>query len=85
MPANSKGKMVANKTASPKARSKTAGPNGSFPIGDEEHARLAIGGATKSERAGNITPATEAKIKAKARAELKKDKPKVCPTCGRPM
>lgn len=47
-----------------------AGPNGSFPIGDKKHARLAIGGATRSERAGNISPATEARIKAKARAKL---------------
>jgi len=47
-----------------------AGPNGSFPIGDKKHARLAIGGATRSEHAGNISPATAAKIKAKARAKL---------------
>ena len=50
---------------------KKAGPNGSFPVGDPKHARLAIGGATRSERAGNITPAQEAHIKAAARAELK--------------
>ena len=49
-----------------------AGPHGSFPIGDKKHARLAIGGATRSERAGNISPATEARIKAKARAKLGK-------------
>lgn len=48
-----------------------AGPNGSFPIGDKKHARLAIGGATRSERAGNISPATAAKIKARARKKLK--------------
>lgn len=53
---------------------KKAGPNGSFPIGDKKHARLAIGGATRSERAGNISPATEASIKAKARAALKGSK-----------
>lgn len=47
-----------------------AGPNGSFPIGDKKHARLAISGATRSERAGNISPAEEAKIKARARAKL---------------
>lgn len=47
-----------------------AGPNGSFPIGDKKHARLAISGATRSERAGNISPSTEASIKAKARAKL---------------
>lgn len=59
-------KMRRSKVPGPKA-----GPNGSFPIGDKKHARLAIGGATRSERAGNISPATAAKIKAKARAKLK--------------
>lgn len=49
-----------------------AGPGKSFPINDKEHARLAISGATRSERAGNISPSTEAKIKAEARAKLKK-------------
>lgn len=47
-----------------------AGPNGSFPIGDLKHARLAIGGATRSYNAGNISASTEAAIKAKARAKL---------------
>lgn len=47
-----------------------AGPNGSFPIGDAKHARLAIGGATRSERVGNISASEEAHIKAKARAKL---------------
>lgn len=47
-----------------------AGPNGSFPIGDKKHARLAIGGATRSERAGNISESTAEHIKAKARAKL---------------
>lgn len=47
-----------------------AGPNGSFPIGDPKHARLAIGGATRSFNAGNISASTEASIKAKARAKL---------------
>lgn len=49
---------------------KKAGPNGSFPIGDKKHARLAIGGATRSERAGNISESTADSIKAKARAKL---------------
>ena len=57
-----------------KVPGKKAGPNGSFPIGDKKHARLAIGGATRSERAGNISASTAAKIKAKARAVLKKGK-----------
>ena len=51
-----------------------AGPNGSFPIGDTKHARLAIGGATRSQRAGNISASTAAHIKAEARAKLGKGK-----------
>lgn len=47
-----------------------AGPNGSFPIGDKKHARLAISGATRSERAGNISESTADSIKVKARAKL---------------
>ena len=47
-----------------------AGPNGSFPIGDKKHARLAIGGATRSEHARNISASEAAHIKAKARAKL---------------
>lgn len=43
-----------------------------FPISDPEHARLAIGGATRSEHAGNISPATGDRIKAEARAKLGK-------------
>jgi hypothetical protein len=50
---------------------KKAGPNGSFPVGDPKHARLAIGGATHSYNAGNIGKSTENHIKAEARAELK--------------
>jgi hypothetical protein len=49
-----------------------AGPNGSFPVGDPKHARLAIGGATRSFHAGNISSGQEAHIKADARAELNK-------------
>jgi hypothetical protein len=49
---------------------KKAGPNGSFPIGDPKHARLAIGGATRSFNAGNISKGTENHIKAEARSEL---------------
>lgn len=56
---------------------KKAGPNGSFPIGDAKHARLAIGGATRSERAGNISAGTAAKIKSEARVKLGISKPKV--------
>jgi hypothetical protein len=53
-----------------KVPGKKAGPNGSFPVGDKKHARLAIGGATRSYRAGNISASTEAKIKATARRKL---------------
>ena len=55
-----------------KVPGKKAGPNGSFPIGDKKHARLAIGGATRSYNAGNISKSTENSIKAKARAKLGK-------------
>lgn len=47
-----------------------AGPGKSFPISDPTHAKLAIGGATRSERAGNISESTADSIKAKARANL---------------
>ena len=47
-----------------------AGPNGSFPVGDAKHARLAIGGATRSYNAGNISKSTEEHIKAEARHKL---------------
>lgn len=50
--------------------SKFAGPGRSFPINDKSHARAAISGATRSERAGNISAGTEAKIKSAARAKL---------------
>lgn len=48
------------------------GPKGAkgFPVSDPVHARLAIGGATRSFRAGNISASKEAEIKAKARAKL---------------
>lgn len=48
------------------------GPKGAkgFPMNDAVHARMAISGATRSERAGNISPAQEATIKAKARRKL---------------
>jgi hypothetical protein len=49
---------------------KKAGPNGSFPVGDPKHARLAIGGATRSFNAGNISKGQEKHIKAAAYDEL---------------
>lgn len=48
------------------------GPKGKkgFPVGDAKHARLAIGGATRSEHAGNISHATADRIRSEARARL---------------
>lgn len=47
-------------------------PGDRFPINDQEHAKLAISGATRAEHAGNITPAQKAMIDRKAEAKLKK-------------
>ena len=55
-----------------------AGPGKSFPIEDKKHARLAISGATRSERAGNISKGTENKIKGEARAKIGKGKSRGC-------
>ena len=48
------------------------GPKGAkgFPMNDAVHDRLAIGGATRSFRAGNISASKEAALKAEARAKL---------------
>jgi hypothetical protein len=51
-------------------KSEFAGAGHSFPINDANHARLAIGGATRSMHAGNISASTAASIKAKARRKL---------------
>jgi hypothetical protein len=53
-----------------------AGPARSFPVEDDSHAREAISGATRSERAGNISAGEEDSIKAKARAKLRDTRPK---------
>lgn len=45
--------------------------NRRFPMNDAEHARLAIGGATRSFNAGNITAGQRDRIQAEARAKLK--------------
>lgn len=47
-----------------------AGPGRSFPVNDATHVRLAISGATRSKRAGNISSSEEASIKSKARKKL---------------
>jgi hypothetical protein len=48
------------------------GPKGDkgFPVNDAKHARLAISGATRSMRAGNISESKANQIKAKARRKL---------------
>lgn len=48
------------------------GPKGKkgFPMNDAKHARLAISGATRSLRAGNISASKAASIKSEARAKL---------------
>jgi hypothetical protein len=43
-----------------------------FPMNDPTHQRLAIGGATRALHAGNISEATADRIKAEARAKLRK-------------
>lgn len=54
-------------------QSEFAGPHKSFPINDANHARLAIGGATRAEHAGNISKSEEDHIKAQARHKLHED------------
>jgi hypothetical protein len=51
-------------------KSSFAGPGESFPISDQEHARLAVGGATRSYNAGNISESTKEHVQAKAHAAL---------------
>jgi hypothetical protein len=48
-----------------------AGPGRTFPIPDKGHARAAIQDAPHSEHVGNISPATEAAIVAKAERKLR--------------
>lgn len=66
------GAIMASKLGKSDVPGPKAGPHGSFPIGDKNHARLAIGGATRSYNAGNISKSTEEHIKAKARRRLGK-------------
>lgn len=49
-----------------------AGPGRSFPIENKSHAKAAISGATRSERAGNITLSEAIEIQKRARAKLAK-------------
>ncbi|MDE2098509.1 MAG: hypothetical protein KGL39_14745 [Patescibacteria group bacterium] len=57
---------------SPRTEPFGGGPKGKegFPMGNDTHARLAIGGATRSFNAGNISKSKENEIKAAARKKL---------------
>lgn len=52
------------------APSQFALPGHRFPINDQNHARLAISGATRALHAGNISASQASEIKAKARRKL---------------
>lgn len=74
---------MARLTASKRARMPAkefagGGPKGKkgFPMNDPTHARLAIGGATRSYNAGNISKGKEESIKSEARAKLGESGPK---------
>ena len=45
-----------------------------FPMNDPVHQRMAISGATRAEHAGHISASTADRIKAEARAKLKRGK-----------
>lgn len=51
---------------------KFAGPGKSFPVNDATHQRLAIGGATRAYRAGNISASEKDRIQRIARSLLRK-------------
>jgi hypothetical protein len=53
------------------------GPKGKkgFPIGDPVHDRMAISGATRSMKAGNISKADRDRKQAQARADLRRLEP----------
>lgn len=57
---------------SPRSKPFGGGPKGKegFPMGNKTHARLAIGGATRSYDAGNISKSKEDEVKAAARKKL---------------
>jgi hypothetical protein len=56
--------------------SKFAGPNRTYPIPDRAHAANAKARATQQMKAGNLTPAQNAKIQAAANKVLKATAPK---------
>lgn len=51
--------------------SEFAGPNRSYPVNDRAHAVAAKSRATQAVKAGRMSPATAAKIDAKANRKLK--------------
>lgn len=51
--------------------SKFAGPDRSYPVEDKNHAINAKARATQQEHAGNLSPAEDAHIQARANAVLK--------------
>ncbi len=63
--------------ANPKGDFQGGGPKGKkgFPMNDPKHQRLAIGGATRSYNAGNISKSKEQSLKATARHKLGISKP----------
>lgn len=52
--------------------SKFAGPDRSYPVNDRSHAANAKARATQMENAGKLSPASAAKIRAKANKVLTK-------------
>lgn len=65
---------LTSKDRSRMPKSEFLGPGRTFPGNDKGHLRAAISGATRSERAGNISASTAASIKAKARSKLGRGK-----------
>ncbi len=62
--------LTADKRASMPAKEFGQPAKKGFPMSDPLHARLAIGGATRSYRAGNISKSTEERIQGEARGKL---------------
>ena len=55
-------------------KSEFAGPDKSYPVNDRAHAANAKARATQQVKAGNLSPSTAAKIRAKANRVLGKGK-----------
>ncbi len=63
---------TAQRKAGTGAASRFALSGGRFPIGDDNHARAALSGASRALHAGNITPAEAAKVRHDANQVLGK-------------